>query len=98
VTETTRPEVAGVIDEIRADVATMFDGTVAPADIRDDLDVFEHCEHLIEGRRLDSLDVVEIVAAVEDRYGISLADGRGAEPGALTLAYIAGLIVDGRAP
>lgn len=85
---------ASLLAEMKAVIAAVFEEEVAPEAIRDDVDVVDDSEHLIIGRRLDSLDVVQIVAAIEERYGVNLADSLDAE-GDLTLAAIGDRIAAG---
>ncbi len=56
---------ATLTDEIRAKLAKQLN--LSPAEIADDAD-------LSEGLGADSLDVVEFVTAIEDRYEITVSD------------------------
>ena len=40
-------------------------------DIRDDVD-FESCEDLIDGKVISSLDIIQIISAIDDEYDISI--------------------------
>ena len=40
-------------------------------EIRPDLD-FENCENLIDGHHLNSLDIISIVAEVEDAFDVTI--------------------------
>lgn len=40
-------------------------------DIKEDVD-FEHCTTLIDDRELDSFDIIQIVAALDDEYDIKI--------------------------
>ncbi len=40
-------------------------------DVRDDID-FENCTDLIDGKVLSSFDIIQIIAALDDEYDISI--------------------------
>lgn len=82
-----------VIAEIRTLVAAHFGDTFAPEDIRVDADVFEGGEPLVAGRSFDSLDLVEVLALIEEHFDVELATVlSGDQP--LTLATVASDIAD----
>lgn len=77
-----------VLEEIRQELVALLGGGVTSEAIRVDVDVFQGGEPLVAGRWLDSLDMVQVLAALEERFGIRLAEAlAGDEP--LTLATIA---------
>jgi acyl carrier protein len=62
-----------VLEAIRLElVALLGDGLTIEA-VRVDVDVFEGNEALITGRWLDSMDLVQVMATLEDRFGVNLA-------------------------
>ncbi|BAK46591.1 MAG: phosphopantetheine-binding protein [Lachnospiraceae bacterium] len=40
-------------------------------DIKEDVD-FEHIDNLVDGRYLDSLDILQIISALNDEFDISI--------------------------
>lgn len=64
--------VARVLAEIEREIVAVFGGGLDPVAIRADVDVFG-TEQVIEGRWLDSMGLVQLIAAVEDHFGVRLA-------------------------
>jgi acyl carrier protein len=78
----------GVLEQIKDEIAELFGDAFLPGDIRVDVDVFEGGEPLVAGQQLDSMDLVQIIAVLEERFDVSLATSlSGAEP--LTLSDVA---------
>lgn len=63
-----------VLAEIRQELVDLLGDGVTPEAIRVDVDVFEGGEPLVAGRWLDSMDLVQVMAALEDRFGVRLAE------------------------
>jgi hypothetical protein len=68
-----------ILDEMCEELVSAFGDTFAAGSIRTDVDVFEDGEPLVEGRRLDSMDLVRAIAAVEARFDVSLASILGGD-------------------
>jgi acyl carrier protein len=80
-----------IIDEMVA----VLGGAIPADDVSLDADVFDPTVELVAGRVLDSIDVVEIVAALEERFGVSL-DDIGESVDTVTLRVIADHLSDVR--
>jgi acyl carrier protein len=77
-----------VLEDIKHELVALLGGDLDPGTIRVDVDVFEGTEPLIAGRWLDSMGLVQVIAALEDRFGVRLAAVlTGDEP--MTLANVA---------
>ena len=84
-----------VLEEITRALADLFGGSCDPGDVQVDVDLFEGAEPLVGDRWLDSMDVVQLVAVLEARFGVDLAEIlTGDEP--MTLAAVAECIAGGR--
>lgn len=80
-----------VLDTIRIELAALLGDDVTVEAVRVDVDVFEGREPLVAGRWLDSMDLVQVIAALEARFDVDLAAIlTGDEPA--TLRDIAGRI------
>lgn len=86
-------DAAAVLDQMRNEIAALFDDSFPPAAIRTDVDVLESDEPLVTGRELDSLDLVQVMAMLERRFDVALATLLdGDEP--LTLTQVARRIAE----
>lgn len=83
-----RLDASDVLAQVKDEVVAGF-GHAFPADaIRVDVDVFADDEPLVAGRHLDSMDLVQVIAVLEERFDLSLAASMtGDEP--ITLANVA---------
>lgn len=80
--------VEAVLTDIKALIVAHFGETFTMEDIQVDVDVFEGGEPLVVHRSFDSIDLLEVVAVVEEHFDVPLASVvSGDEP--LTLATIA---------
>jgi len=69
-----RPEdVDRVLDQIREAVVELYGFTFDADDIRVDANVFEGTEELVAGRPLDSMDLVQTMAVIEELFDVPLA-------------------------
>lgn len=62
-----------VLAAIKGELVALLGGEVAADAVRTDVDVFEGREPLVADRWLDSLDLVQVIAALEARFGVDLA-------------------------
>jgi acyl carrier protein len=86
---------AQVLEEIRHELVDLLGDGLDPDAIRVDVDVFAGDEPVIADRWLDSMDLVQIMAALEDRFDVRLATVlTGDDP--LTLANVARYIAGSR--
>jgi hypothetical protein len=86
---------ARVLEDIKRELVALLGGGFDPGIVRVDVDVFEGAEPLIPGRWLDSMGLVEVIAALEDRFGVPLATVlTGDEP--MTLSNVARHIAHAR--
>lgn len=77
-----------VLGEILHAVVELFGSTFVAEEVRVDADVFDGADELVTGRPLDSMDLVQTMAVIEDLFDVSLAPLlTGDEP--LTLRAIA---------
>jgi acyl carrier protein len=91
-TSTGRLDEASVVEVIKDEIVALFDRSFSASSIRVDVDVFEAAEPLIGSRALDSMDLVQIIAVIEERFDVSLAAVlTGDEP--MTLINVARHIV-----
>jgi acyl carrier protein len=65
--------VAAVLDTITRELVALLGDEVAIDAVRTDVDVFEGREPLVTGLWLDSMDLVQVIAALEARFGVNLA-------------------------
>jgi len=84
-----------VLDEITRELAALVGGSFRPEDVRVDVDLFEGAEPLVGDRWLDSMDVVQLVAVLEARFGVDLAEILTGDE-LMTLAAVAECIAGGR--
>jgi acyl carrier protein len=84
-----------VLEEITRELAALVGGSFGPRDVRVEVDLFEGAEPLVGDHWLDSMDVVQLVAVLEDRFGVDLAEIlTGDEP--MTLVAVAEWIAGAR--
>jgi len=77
-----------VLAAVKDEIVALFGFSFPAEAIRVDVDVFESGEPLVDDRPLDSMDLVQTVAVLEDRFDVSLAPLlTGDDP--LTLASVA---------
>jgi acyl carrier protein len=89
------PTTESVLDEITRELAATLGRSLAPGDVRVDVDLFEGREPPVADLWLDSMDVIRLVAVLEDRFGVDLAEVlTGDEPA--TLAVMARCIAGAR--
>ena len=69
----TRQEASGVLVQIVEEIVELFGHAFSSSEVRVDVDVFEGGEPLVSGRQLDSMDLVQIIAVLEERFDVSLA-------------------------
>jgi len=90
------PTTESVLAEITGQLVATLGGSVEAAEVRVDVDLFEGSEPLVADLWLDSMDVVALVAVLEDRFDVDLAGVLPAdEP--TTLAVMARCIAGARA-
>lgn len=91
---------AQILEEIRQELVAVLGDGVTPEAIRVDVDVFEGSAPLVAGRWLDSMDLVQVMAAIEDRFGVRLAEVlSGDAPMTLTtIAHHIAAALDGAHP
>ena len=86
---------AQVLEEIKHQLVDLLGDGLDPGAIWVDVDVFAGDEPVVADRWLDSMDLVQIMAALEERFDVRLATVlTGDEP--LTLANVARYIAQAR--
>jgi acyl carrier protein len=65
---------AAIAERLRSAVVEALEGAVEPAAVRLDTDLLGQPDLLVDGRPLDSLDLVHIFTVIEDDFAVSLGD------------------------